>query len=111
MAAQSQAAGQASVALDLDLFDPAWHPLVRALAALPYAAMEAGGDVSNNRRVVGIYLGEVTAHGRTVCLIDGADPDAAGVRTVLEGQGRQVLQVRTSDVAGALRDVAEALGR
>ena len=109
--AQSQAAGQTRDAVDLDLFDPAWHPLVRALAALPDAAMEAGDDVSNNRRVVGTYSGEVTAHGRTVYLIDGADPDAAAVRTVLEAQGRQVLQVRTTDVAGAVRDVAEALGR
>ena len=109
--AQSQAAGQTRDAVDLDLFDPAWHPLVRALAALPDAAMEAGGDVSNNGRVVGTSIGEISADGRTLYLIDGANPDAARVRTALEGQGHTVLQVRTSDVAAALRDVADVWGR
>jgi ATP-dependent helicase YprA (DUF1998 family) len=97
--------------VDLDLFDSVWHPLVRMLAILQGVTVEAGGDVSYRGRVVGSYLGQATAHGSAVYLVDGTATDAEEVRTVLLAQGKQVVLAQPDDLPAAVRAVIAVLKR
>ncbi|MCO5166641.1 MAG: DEAD/DEAH box helicase [Planctomycetes bacterium] len=90
--------------LDLDLFDAAWHPLLRALAATPAVTVDAGGDVSRGGRVVGSTAAVVLRGSGRLHLVDDRDPAAADVLAALTSQGAAVLRLRPDapDGAGAV---------
>jgi hypothetical protein len=81
------------------------------LAILQGVTVEAGGDVSYRGRVVGSYLGQATAHGSAVYLVDGTATDAEEVRTVLLAQGKQVVLAQPDDLPAAVRAVIAVLKR
>ncbi len=90
---------------DLDLFDPRWHGLVRALAAEPGVGVEPGGDLAGpDGRVIGPYAAEVTRDGRRLRLVDAK---ASGTPT--DGGGLAYLRLAPDRVDEALAAIRRAL--
>lgn len=115
--------GASNVSIDVDLFEPSWHPLIARLTRIDGIEIDAGGDVVHDGRVVGSYLAEVmtgagegvegaivSPHARTIQLIDGDALDAEDVREVLQARG-DVITVYRADVDGAVIAVRAALGK
>ena len=72
--------------LELDLFDPAWHPLLQFLASINGIIVEAGGDVETNGCVMGSYVASVSRNGCDIRLIDASEPAGAAVQKFLNSQ-------------------------
>jgi ATP-dependent helicase YprA (DUF1998 family)/very-short-patch-repair endonuclease len=79
--------------VDLELFDPQWHPLIEQLCQNHDWQVEPGGDVFDGSRVIGDYLAQVSCTGQTVHLIDPEQPEATAIATLLNAQGHLVLPV------------------
>lgn len=79
--------------LDLSLFDDIWHELIESLARTDGITVEAGEDVAVNGRVIGTYLAEVSQNGRTIRLLDAADPNCAKLQQVFQSQNIPALAV------------------
>lgn len=88
--------------LDLDDFDPRWHPLVAALDAADGVTVELGGEASSDGRVVGPYLAVVRCRGAAVHLVDDGDADAAKVVSTLEAAGARTIRVRPNTEAAEI---------
>lgn len=85
----------AAPALDLDLFEPAWHAALQALAAAGLT-VAGGEEVMHGGRVIDQYLASLSRGDRTVRLVDLDAPAAAKVARALEAQGERVLRARAS---------------
>jgi hypothetical protein len=85
----------AAPALDLDLFEPAWHAALQALAAAGLT-VAGGEEVMHGGRVIDQYLATLSRGDRTVRLVDLDAPAAAKVARALEAQGERVLRARAS---------------
>ena len=100
---------EASVeAIDLDLFDITWHPLIQTLASIDGIAVEAGADVTQDGCVVGNFLAEVAQNGCSVRLVDATSPDSQLVQDVLQSQGYKVVSL-TPEAHSAAADILKAL--
>lgn len=91
---------------DLDLFDPAWHLLVRALAATPGLVVDAGGDVSRGGRVVGSTAVIVVRGSRRLHVVNDEDPAANSTVDALVAQGHESLRLRSDDPGSPARVLA-----
>jgi hypothetical protein len=80
--------------LDLDLFDPMWHPLILSLTNHKGITVEAGGDVIQDGCVVGDFLAELTLNGAVLRLIDASHPAVEVVGQSLQSQGYSVLAIQ-----------------
>ncbi len=91
-------------AVDLELFDEEWHPLVQALSAAAGVAVDAGEDVEAGGRVIGADVAAVEAGGRVLRLVDRRDPAARKVEETLAAQGRKALLAdpHEDDLAGRI---------
>lgn len=92
--------------------------MIQALAELPGVQVDAGGDVEQNGRVIGLYLAEVIVAGmesngeraRRILLVDGDDENALSVNAALIAQGAGVVVVdrrTTDDAIASVRQVVE----
>jgi hypothetical protein len=95
--------------LDLDLFEPIWHPLASKLNALGIA-VDAGADVKLDGRVVGAYLASANYCGQTLYLVDQADSAIEAVVKALQHQGYHVRQVCCERQEEEVGTVAHLLG-
>ncbi|HWQ36643.1 MAG TPA: DEAD/DEAH box helicase [Blastocatellia bacterium] len=95
---------------DFDLFDPKFHPLIRALAArITGAAIEPGGDVAAAGRVVGSYLAEIQFKEIRLRLIDADQPDSQRLREILTDEGCDVFLVSEEKQAEAVEVITRVL--
>jgi very-short-patch-repair endonuclease len=95
--------------LDLDLFEPVWHPLMSRLTALGIA-VGAGADVQADGRVVGAYLASANYRGQTLYLVDQADTAIEAVVKLLQHQGYHVRQVCCERQEEDIHTIAHLLG-
>jgi len=105
-ASMAPAPAPAPPGLDLDLFDPAWHPLLRALSTTPEVTLDAGGDVSRGGRVAGSTAAVVLRGSRRVHVVDDRDPAAGAVVDALAGQGNTAVRLRPDDPDALARVLA-----
>ena len=95
----------------MELFDPEWHPLVEALAALEGVEVDGGADVCDGPMPVGVSVAEVLADGRSVSLVDGRDPGVGKLVRLIEAAGGKTVLGRPDEVGETVRAAREALGR
>ncbi|MCP3962312.1 MAG: DEAD/DEAH box helicase [bacterium] len=93
-------------AIDLELFDEEWHPLVRDLAEREGIVVDAGGDVLAGGRVIGADVAVVEAGGRRLRLVDARDPAAEKIREALDAGGERALLIEPEDEELAERVLA-----
>lgn len=98
-----------AIELDLDLFDPIWHPLLQALMETDGLIVQPGADVEQNGCVVGSYWAELSLKGRNIYLVDALDTTAEAVKTALEQDGFQVVLVTQGQFAENLQLLLTAL--
>lgn len=96
--------------LDLDLFDPKFHPLIQALAArIAGATIESGGDISAAGRVVGSYLAEIEFKKIRLRLIDTNQPNIQRLKELVIEEGFDVFVVSEEKQADAVDIITRAL--
>lgn len=95
--------------LDLELFEPVWHPLVRALAALPEVTVEPGGDLAVADRVIGAYVAEISRSGKAVRLVDSRQTSCLDVVRACHDEGYATVTARAQDAMAALQPILDAL--
>lgn len=95
--------------LDLDLFDPPWHPLIQALSNISGITIEPGADVAHSGQVIGSFQAEVASNGMVIRLVDAATPDLNRLEQILQDQGYKVLPIdpQQTVVADILNALAE----
>jgi ATP-dependent helicase YprA (DUF1998 family)/very-short-patch-repair endonuclease len=95
-------------AVDLDLFDDEWHPLIQALADTDGVSVDAGGDVQRDGRVVGMDIAIVVRGDQQLRIVATDDPNAEEIAEALRQQGHTALLIKPDDAA--LASVLQALG-
>nr|MDP9485043.1 DUF1998 domain-containing protein [Actinomycetota bacterium] len=96
--------------LRMGLFDPEWHPLVEALAALQGVEVDGGADVCEGPTPVGVSVAEVLRDGESVSLVDGRDPGVGKLACLVEAAGGRAVLARPDEVEEAVRAVREVIG-
>ncbi len=86
-----------AAALDLELFDDDWQPLIQALASQVGIEVDAGEDIVSGGRVVGADIAVVIAGERRLRLVDRRDPAATAVQEAIVAAGGQSLLVDPED--------------
>ena len=94
---------------ELDLFDPVWHPLVRALGS-SNVSVEPGGDVLGGGQVIGSYLAEVALDTRRLRLIDGRETGLDALESVLQSEGWPAHRVQPGGGAQVALEIVRLLG-
>lgn len=90
--------------LDLDLFDPVWHPLINSINSHEGIFIESGGDVVQENQVIGDYVAEVSCNGYFIRLID-REKSSEDVKAALEAQGFNVLYVSQESVEEIVKEI------
>src|SRR5208337_823787 len=109
-AAQPKAGPTAPVSIDLDLFDPKWHPLLKELVEKQAASVEPGEDVEHGGEIIGSFFAKVTIGGKSVKLVDDVDPRASDIRSALVEQGNAAVVLGALDVKAGLAAIAAIVG-
>jgi hypothetical protein len=101
--------GRETKGLDLELFEPAWRPLVAELSRTIGVSVDPGGEVTSDGRVVGSYVLLASRLGHAVYIVDATDKGADLVVSSLTEQCKPVVQA-VSNESVAAADVLKALG-
>src|SRR5271165_1760652 len=109
-AAQPKAGPTAPVSIDLDLFDPKWHTLLKELVEKQAASVEPGEDVEYGGEIIGSFFAKVTIGGKSVKLVDDVDPRASDIRSALVEQGNAAVVLGALDVKAGLAAIAAIVG-
>ena len=80
----------------LDLIESKWHGFLHELIAHGWA-VEPGGDVTANGRVVGEFFAEVRKEASAFCLVDKCKGDCNLIVEALERQGFKTKTIDESD--------------
>jgi very-short-patch-repair endonuclease len=100
----------AQPSIDLDLFDPKWHPLLKELVERQSATIKPGEDVHYGGEIIGSFVAEITIDGKSVRLVDDSDPGASNICSVLKEQGDAAVAIGAQDVKAGLAAIAAMAG-
>jgi hypothetical protein len=108
--AQPTARPTGQVSIDLDLFDPKWHPLLKELAEKQAASIDPGEDVEHGGKIIGSFFAEVAIGGKSVKLVDDVDPRASDISSALAEQGIAAVVIGALDMKAGLAAIAAIVG-
>ena len=94
--------------VDLDLFPPAWQPIVQKLIEKPDLSIEPGGDIESDGRVIGSYVLRIITEGNELYVLDLADSDQSKAIAQLRSNGKSVLAISATD-SNVISSIANAL--
>jgi very-short-patch-repair endonuclease len=94
--------------LELDLYDDAWHDILRELDALPDVEIVPGKDVARDGRVIGTTTFGLRRGGRELAVVS-AGADARGLIDALAVEGLPAIAL-APDQADAVQRLLAALG-
>ncbi len=99
-----------AAAIDFELFEPKFYPLIQGLAGqISSAVIEPGGDIAAARRVIGSYLAEIQLKEVRLRLIDASQPDSQRLKEVLANQGYDVFLISEEKQGEAVEIITRIL--
>jgi len=94
--------------LDFDLFDPAWHPLIKALLERGYEVRD-GGDVVAGNRIIGQFVLEIIVGDTKLKVFDANDSSSRQCFEAPAAVGEHNILVRPSDMVGTFETIEKMI--
>lgn len=104
----SHGCGARGATFDAELFPSEWVAILSALHG-DGVSVEPGGDVSRDGHVVGRYVAELSANGRTLCVVDRREISADTAASALSDRGRAAISADPNE-ADSSATLRSALG-
>ena len=92
-ASPSDGSGNTDLQETLELFEPEWRFLIKALAQHGDIQVDSGSDVEVNGQVVGTYTAQICRGTALIYLVDARADDGDDLRSALAAQGKSVLTI------------------